>query len=57
MQTAEPRNIPPAMIPQVNKIVNETISLAMKMIFDILAAILMLGFIISYFLPGKMETG
>ncbi len=57
MQTIEPRNIPPAMIPQVNKIVNETISLAMKMIFDILAAILMLGFIISYLLPGKMETG
>ncbi len=48
-------NVPPNMVPQVNQILNSTISSAMKQTFNILALILLLGFITSIFLPSRKK--
>lgn len=52
MQTGTP-NIPPELIPQATQIINTTISSSMKMAFTVLALILLLGFLISIFLPKR----
>ncbi len=49
-------NIPPNMVPLANQIVDSTISSAMKHTFNILALILLLGFITSIFLPSKRKS-
>ena len=49
-------NVPQDMIPQVNQIIDSTISSAMKQTFNILALILLLGFITSIFLPSRIEN-
>jgi len=43
--------IPPQLVPQATQIVDSTISSAMKQTFNALALILLLGFIISIFIP------
>lgn len=50
MQTSAPQ-IPPELVPQATKIVNSTISSAMKQTFNALTIILLLGFITSIILP------
>ena len=58
MQTTSPQNIPPSLVPEVTHIVDTTISSAMKQTFNVLALILLLGFITSLFLPSrKKELG
>ena len=49
-------NIPPNMVPVANQIVDSTISSAMKQTFNILALILLLGFLTSIFLPSKRKS-
>lgn len=56
MQTVNPQNIPPNLIPEVNQIVDSTISSAMKQTFNALTLILILGFIISIFLPRSKKS-
>ena len=55
MQTTAPQNIPPSLVPEVTHIVDSTISSAMKQTFNILALILLLGFITSIFLPSRKK--
>lgn len=52
MQTESPQ-IPPQLVPQAAQIVDATISSAMKQTFNVLSLILLLGFIISIFLPSR----
>jgi EmrB/QacA subfamily drug resistance transporter len=49
-------NVPPNMVPQVNQILDSTISSAMKQTFNILALILLLGFVTSVFLPSRTKN-
>lgn len=53
MQTTAPEDIPPSMVPEVTRIVDSSISSAMKQTFNALTLILLLGFITSIFLPKK----
>lgn len=55
MQTTAPQNIPPSMVPEVTKIVDSTISSAMKQTFNVLTLILLLGFITTIFLPSRRK--
>jgi EmrB/QacA subfamily drug resistance transporter len=55
MQTVPPQNIPPELVPEATKIVDETISSAMKQTFNALTLILLLGLITSIFLPSKKK--
>ena len=55
MQTTPPQNIPPELVPEATKIVDSTISSAMKQTFNALTLILLLGFITSIFLPSKKK--
>lgn len=50
MQTINLQDVPPELIPEVNQIVNSTISSAMKQTFNALTLILILGSIISIFM-------
>jgi hypothetical protein len=43
-------------MPEVNKILDSTISSAMKQTFNILALILLLGFVTSIFLPSRIKN-
>lgn len=54
MQT-EPPQIPPELVPQATKIVDSTISSAMKQTFNTLTLILLLGFVTSIFIPKNRE--
>lgn len=54
MQTESPQ-IPPQLVPQATQIVDSTISSAMKQTFNMLSLILLLGFIISIFLPSRKK--
>ncbi|MEN6291362.1 MAG: MFS transporter [Methanobacterium sp.] len=54
MQTA-PLQIPQELVPQATQIVESTISYAMKQTFNVLTLILILGFIISVFIPKRKE--
>ena len=56
MQTTPPQNIPPELVPEATKIVDSTISSAMKQTFNALTLILLLGFITSIFLPSKKKN-
>jgi MFS family permease len=56
MQTTPPQNIPPELVPEATKIVDSTISSAMKQTFNVLTLILLLGFITSIFLPSREKT-
>jgi EmrB/QacA subfamily drug resistance transporter len=56
MQTTAPQNIPPNMVPEATQIVDSTISSAMKQTFNVLALILLLGFITSIFLPSRKKN-
>ena len=56
MQTVAPQDIPPSLMPEVNQIVDSTISSAMKQTFNALTLILILGFITSIFLPKREGT-
>jgi hypothetical protein len=53
MQTRTPRNIPPSLIPEAQRILDNTISSAMHFTFIALALILLLGFVIALFLPRQ----
>ena len=55
MQTTNPQNIPPNLVPEVTHIVDTTISSAMKQTFNALTLILILGFITSIFLPSRKK--
>lgn len=55
MQTVNPQNIPPQIVPQATQIVDSTISSAMKQTFNALTLILLLGFIISIFIPKNRK--
>jgi len=50
MQT-DPNQIPPQLVPQATQIVDTTISAAMRQTFNVLTLILLLGFIMSIFIP------
>lgn len=52
MQTGTP-DIPPELVPQSTKIINTAIISSMKQAFTVLTLILLLGFIISIFIPTK----
>lgn len=54
MQTETPQ-ISPQLVPQATQIVDSTISSAMKQTFNVLSLILLLGFIISIFLPSTKK--
>lgn len=56
MQTVNPQNIPPNLITEVNQIVDSTISYSMKQTFNALTLILILGFIISIFIPRNKKS-
>lgn len=56
MQTTPPQNIPPELVPEATKIVDSTISSAMKQTFNALTLILLLGFITSIFLPSRKKN-
>jgi MFS family permease len=56
MQTVAPQDIPPSLVPEVNQIVDSTISSAMKQTFNALTLILILGFITSIFIPKRRES-
>jgi EmrB/QacA subfamily drug resistance transporter len=56
MQTTAPQNIPPELVPEATKIVDSTISSAMKQTFNALTLILLFGFITSIFLPSRKKT-
>ncbi|HMK53724.1 MAG TPA: MFS transporter [Methanobacteriaceae archaeon] len=56
MQTSSPQDIPPNLVPQVTQIVDSTINSAMKQTFNVLALILILGFITSIFLPSSKKV-
>ena len=49
-------NVPPNTIPQVNQILDSTISSAMKQTFNILAIILLLGLVTTIFLPSRIKN-
>jgi len=53
MQTVTPMDIPSDLVPEVTRIVDSTISSAMKQTFIALTIILILGLITSFFLPSK----
>jgi len=55
MQTAAPQ-IPSQLVPQATQIVDSTISSSMKQTFNVLTLILILGFIISIFIPKNRES-
>jgi hypothetical protein len=55
MQTSTPQ-IPSELVPQAIQIVDSTISSAMKQTFNVLALILLLGFITSIFLPRSRKS-
>ena len=55
MQTVPPK-ISPELVPQATQIVESTISYAMKQTFNALTLILILGFIISIFIPKRKES-
>lgn len=57
MQTTPPQDIPSSLVPQVTQIVDSTISSAMKMTFNALALIFLLGFFTSIFLPRRKIKG
>ena len=57
MQTTPPQDIPSSLVPQVTQIVDSTISSAMKMTFNVLALIFLLGFFTSLFLPRRKIKG
>ncbi len=46
-------NVPPNMVPQVNQILDSTISSAMKQTFNVLTLILLLGLVTTIFLPKR----
>jgi Mn2+/Fe2+ NRAMP family transporter len=56
MQTTAPQNIPPELVPEATKIVDSTISSAMKQTFNALTLILLFGFVTSIFLPSRKKT-
>jgi EmrB/QacA subfamily drug resistance transporter len=56
MQTDTPQ-IPPELAPYSAEIINSSISSAMKQTFTVLALILLLGFIISIFIPSAKKSG
>ncbi|MEN4017925.1 MAG: MFS transporter [Methanobacterium sp.] len=56
MQTVNPQNIPPQIVPQASQIVDSTISSAMKQTFNVLTLILLLGFIISIFISKSRKS-
>lgn len=56
MQTGKPQ-IPEELVPQATQIVESTISSAMKQTFNVLALILLLGFITSIFIPKTKKKG
>jgi hypothetical protein len=47
-------NVPPNRVPQVNQMLDFTISSAMKQTFNILALILLLGLVTTIFLPSRI---
>ena len=49
-------NVPPNMVPQVNQMLDFTISSAMKQTFNILALILLLGLVTTIFLPSRIKN-
>jgi hypothetical protein len=55
VQTVALQDIPPSLMPEVNQIIDSTISSAMKQTFNALTLILILGFIKSIFLPKKKK--
>ena len=55
MQTVPPQ-ISPELVPQATQIVDSTISYAMKQTFNVLALILILGFITSMFIPERGKS-
>ncbi|AEG17380.1 MFS transporter [Methanobacterium paludis] len=57
MQTTPPQDIPSSLVPQVTQMVDSTISSAMKMTFNALALIFLLGFFTSLFLPRRKIKG
>lgn len=52
MQTSQPRGIPQDRISEATEIVDSALSTAMKMSFNVLAAIMLLGMALSIFMPG-----
>ena len=49
-------NVPSDILPEVNQILDSTISSAMKQTFNILALILLLGLVTSIFLPSRIKN-
>jgi EmrB/QacA subfamily drug resistance transporter len=49
-------NVPPNTLPEVTQILDSTISSAMKQTFNILALILLLGFVTTIFLPSRIKN-
>jgi MFS family permease len=56
MQTGAPPQIPPELASQSIQIIDTSISTAMKQTFNVLSLILLLGFIISIFLPKNKKV-
>jgi len=57
MQTGPPPQISPQIQPYATEIVDLSISSAMRQTFNVLSLILLLGFILSIFLPRKSKLG
>jgi hypothetical protein len=55
MQTSTPPNIPQSLIPEAQRILDSTISSAMHLTFVSLTLILLLGFVITLFLPRSTK--
>jgi EmrB/QacA subfamily drug resistance transporter len=55
MQTVNPQDIPANLVPEATRIVDSTISSAMKQTFNALTLIILLGLITSIFLPIKRK--
>ncbi len=53
MQTSAPVNIPPNLIPEVQRVVDSAISSAMYLTFIVLSLILLLGFVVTLLMPGS----
>jgi hypothetical protein len=55
MQTSAPPDIPQSLIPEAQRILDSTISSAMHLTFVSLTLILLLGFVITLFLPRSTK--
>ncbi len=56
MQTSPPEGIPEEQVPEATELVDSALSSGMKMSFNVLAALMLLGMVLSLFMPAVKRS-